>query len=214
MSFECKEASVGWAGGSLPDGAAPWAVRVRAAGVGHWSRVYEYPWALWASRLCKGDWVLDAAGGDGYFQHAAVSVGCQVVNVDLDASKQPHTVMGILSVLDDLRCLTPFQADVFDRVVCLSVLEHDRDPLGILRELWRVLRPDGRFVLTFDVADYVRYNHTIDLDVARTILGEFGRTIPEKPSDVLVQRFPELKDGKPGRPHVDLSVLCLACTKV
>ena len=40
----------------------------------------------------------------------------------------------------------PFAADSFDLVVCLWVMEHMKEPLTVLREVSRVLRPGGHFV--------------------------------------------------------------------
>jgi ubiquinone/menaquinone biosynthesis C-methylase UbiE len=40
----------------------------------------------------------------------------------------------------------PFAGESFDLIVCIWVLEHLRDPEGVLREVRRVLRPGGHFV--------------------------------------------------------------------
>lgn len=39
-------------------------------------------------------------------------------------------------------------AHSFDRILCTEVLEHTADPEAILREIERLLRPDGRAVIT------------------------------------------------------------------
>ena len=40
----------------------------------------------------------------------------------------------------------PVGDDQFDAVVCNQVLEHVRDPVAVLREIRRVLRPSGRLI--------------------------------------------------------------------
>ena len=42
----------------------------------------------------------------------------------------------------------PFKSASFDTVVALEVLEHVRNPDACLAEIDRVLRPDGRVLLT------------------------------------------------------------------
>lgn len=42
----------------------------------------------------------------------------------------------------------PFEAESFDIVTMLAVLEHLSDPPGMMRETERILRADGRLVLT------------------------------------------------------------------
>jgi SAM-dependent methyltransferase len=46
----------------------------------------------------------------------------------------------------------PFEADSFDAVCCISVLEHTGDYGAILDEFARVLRPGGLLVITFDLS--------------------------------------------------------------
>ena len=53
----------------------------------------------------------------------------------------------LLPVHADLTSL-PFDADTFDLVFCLEVLEHVGDDRAAVREIARVLKPGGRFVVS------------------------------------------------------------------
>lgn len=44
-------------------------------------------------------------------------------------------------------CL-PFQNALFDRILVVHGLEESADPVGLLREVWRVLAPSGRVIVT------------------------------------------------------------------
>ncbi len=44
--------------------------------------------------------------------------------------------------------MLPFKDEVFDWVVCSEVIEHVPDRDSMLREFWRVLKPDGVLILT------------------------------------------------------------------
>jgi SAM-dependent methyltransferase len=56
-------------------------------------------------------------------------------------------IRGIVDVFGDGQRL-PFVSSSFDTAVALEVLEHVRDPDACLSEISRVLRPDGRLLLT------------------------------------------------------------------
>ncbi|MGH7148272.1 MAG: methyltransferase domain-containing protein, partial [Nitrospiraceae bacterium] len=60
----------------------------------------------------------------------------------------PHSLLRTSLGLVDLHMPLPFRNDQFDRIVCNLVLSYLDDPLFTLRELFRVLSPNGRLVLT------------------------------------------------------------------
>lgn len=93
--------------------------------------------------------------------------GCDVSEVAVHEARG----RGVVGVCADLnRGALPYRSGAFDRATCLEVIEHVVDPLQLLRELHRVLRPDGRLILTTPNIRYVR-------NVARLVWrGEFPHT--------------------------------------
>jgi SAM-dependent methyltransferase len=93
--------------------------------------------------------------------------GCDVSEVAVhEASGR-----GVVGVCADLnRGALPYRSGAFDCVTCLEVVEHVVDPLQLLGELHRVLRPAGRLIMTTPNIRYVR-------NVARLVWrGEFPHT--------------------------------------
>ena len=181
----------------------------------HWSRIYEYPWVMTYGGFRKGQWILDAAGGNGDLQRFLAGTGAQVVNIDHDVSSQ-QKVRNVINVEGDLRELHGVQSGVFHRVVNVSVLEHIEEWEKVLEELWRVLKPGGRLLLTFDVASYARWNHSIDRDAAIKLLRLFDCDLPDDQTSadsLLKMDFDEI-ERKPNDPEkVTLHVLCFCCDK-
>lgn len=58
-------------------------------------------------------------------------------------ARAPHSIPNLHFVRGDAHHL-PFPSDHFDIVYCRYVLEHVADPLSVLREMRRVLKPGGR----------------------------------------------------------------------
>ncbi len=65
----------------------------------------------------------------------------RVVNVDLDPARRPDVVADVC----DLRC---FEDECFDAVFLMEVLEHVSTPDLAISEIYRVLAPGGRLVLS------------------------------------------------------------------
>lgn len=62
------------------------------------------------------------------------------ISLDMSASRLPHVAGDVASA--------PFQSATFDTVLCLEVLEYAPDPPRALREIRRLLRPNGLLVLS------------------------------------------------------------------
>jgi SAM-dependent methyltransferase len=65
------------------------------------------------------------------------------------AGYEPSTAFGRYNCdyHQDIECMT-FADCTFDAILCLEVLEHVKDPFSAVRELKRVLRPNGYLLLT------------------------------------------------------------------
>lgn len=96
-----------------------------------------------AATLPPGARVLDAGAGEGAYEgHFS---GHRYVGLDLGIGDQKWDYTK-LDVLGDLRSL-PFADGVFDGALNIVTLEHVREPREVLRELARVLKPQGRLLL-------------------------------------------------------------------
>lgn len=108
--------------------------------------------------LGSGGRLLDVGCGAGSVADLA-RAGFQRVcgcDVSVHALRQARQ-RGMAAVCVDLNAgMLPYQDGSFDCVTCLEVIEHVVDPLRLLRELHRVLRPQGRLVMTTPNIRYFR----------------------------------------------------------
>jgi 2-polyprenyl-3-methyl-5-hydroxy-6-metoxy-1,4-benzoquinol methylase len=100
--------------------------------------------------------MLDAGCGNGQLFHLYAALGADVIyGVDfcermLREARRRAEANGIhfipvLARLEDLRC---FKAGQFDLVNMYGIIEHLPEPVRVLKELERVLRPDGLLVFS------------------------------------------------------------------
>lgn len=92
--------------------------------------------------LTPGTLLLD--GGAGNCKHKRFFP--HVKYVALDVRYEEVGRYGRIDIVSDLSQL-PFRDDTFEAILNVEVLEHVREPKGVLRELFRVIRPGGRLFL-------------------------------------------------------------------
>lgn len=144
----------------------------------HWSREWEYPWAILYSEVKKGDKILDCGCGGSPLLPFFAYHGVECYGVDKNYGEKikpyskirlmiphlplatlrdfyvdPSVVIGkkIIISNDDMTNLH-FKDEFFDEIFCISVIEH----LSVLEaqksinEMVRVLKPGGKLFLTMD----------------------------------------------------------------
>jgi 2-polyprenyl-3-methyl-5-hydroxy-6-metoxy-1,4-benzoquinol methylase len=95
---------------------------------------------------CPGGRLLDVGCGDGDVVARLSALGWQAEGVDVDPEAVKHACTKGLKVrLGDLESQA-YPASCFDVVTMNHVIEHVHDPVRLLRECHRILKPGGRLV--------------------------------------------------------------------
>ena len=92
-------------------------------------------------------YLLDAGGGTGRVAEPLRGLAGHIVVADLSMGMLREAgAKGLQAACAPTERL-PFPDAAFDRVIMVDALHHVCDQGGTARELWRVLRPDGRIVI-------------------------------------------------------------------
>lgn len=94
--------------------------------------------------------ILDLGCGDGRLSAELVQKGHEVWGADVfpsgveDARKK-----GINAIEADIEAKLPFGDSQFDLVLLLDTLEHLYDQEGIIKEVYRILKKDGKLIISY-----------------------------------------------------------------
>lgn len=102
--------------------------------------------SLIAELAPKGAKILDVGCGDMYL--SKVLPDYKWSGIDVAKAKG--------AVIHDLEAPPyPFKAESFDMIICSEVLEHVFDPVKVTKEIHRLLKPDGSYILSTPNADFI-----------------------------------------------------------
>jgi ubiquinone/menaquinone biosynthesis C-methylase UbiE len=152
----------------------------------HFSRDWEWPWAIVYSQVKKGEKVLDVGSGCTPFLPYLAQYGCKCYAVDPDphydlkvhrlekvtsdyfAYVKKRINVNIFFKKESMHKLS-FNSNFFDKVYCISVIEHITNDNIIstgISEMARVLKPKGILVITIDNDGH----HTFQKDLYKYII--------------------------------------------
>lgn len=199
----------------------PWGSKRPSTIKTHWSREWEYPWAIINSD-CESNEnlnILDCGcGGSPLAPYIADVYNCKVTGIDLnygdkiDSSIDINNCEGIK--LADLKNFyvnptlvsnnfkaykgsmsdMPFDTDTFDRIFCISVIEHipDEDTgRKCVEEMVRVLKHGGKLLITMDHTQHLGHIKPWCLGQYQKIIDWSGLKL-DGASDFTVPSFDEI----------------------
>jgi 2-polyprenyl-3-methyl-5-hydroxy-6-metoxy-1,4-benzoquinol methylase len=113
--------------------------------------VVRFRKALRAANLTAGERLLDIGSKWGGLGACARGLGLKLVYTGLDLSEanvRKAAELGLDVRMADASDRLPIDDQQYDCVMCLELLEHVPVPVGLLAEIRRVLKRDGRVVLS------------------------------------------------------------------
>ena len=90
--------------------------------------------------------ILDAPAGSGTITKELMDAGFQVDAADIDP--ELFELEGITCTKVDLNHDLPYEDGLFDYILCSNGIEHLEDQYTFIRECYRILKPNGKVLIT------------------------------------------------------------------
>lgn len=118
----------------------------------------EMKFSCLAPFVCAPGRLLDIGCGIGHLVEVAREVGFDAEGTELSRSRVEHARDRGLTVHHGDLIELSFPAEAWDVVTAVNLLSHLRDPIALIREMSRILRPGGTlFVVTGNKAELETY---------------------------------------------------------
>lgn len=104
--------------------------------------------------------ILDLGCGDGYLSYLLSKQGKKVTGADLSQKRlqkfeHKAKLHNIFRVQTDVT-KAGLAADAFDAIICSEVIEHIEHFEEVLNEAFRLIKPDGYFLVTVPYKEYIK----------------------------------------------------------
>jgi SAM-dependent methyltransferase len=104
--------------------------------------------------------VLDAGAGECAYKPLFAKCEYKSLDLAIGEARWNYEHLDYVAPLDEM----PIPDESFDVVLCTEVLEHLKNPLASVQEMFRVLKPDGRLFVTVPMA---QNEHQVPYDFFR-----------------------------------------------
>jgi SAM-dependent methyltransferase len=133
--------------------------------------------------------IVDVGAGDGPYRHLVNTKTAEYYGLDIEAAE--HFGYTNRTIVHFDGAIIPFESSSMDHFICTEVLEHVENPETLINEIFRVLRPGGRGVVTIPWSaryhyipyDYHRFTPTA---LGRLFSGFSSTTIEPRGTDITV----------------------------
>jgi len=136
----------------VPDSRLPYTGERLSAGHQTQTEIEHYHRYYFARHYCCNKDVLDIASGEGYGSAILSQVASSVIGVDISEEAVAHAqtahVHPNLKFLKGDTCHIPVADNSIDIVVSFETLEHFGEHHEFMKEVKRILRPDGRLIIS------------------------------------------------------------------
>lgn len=127
-------------------------------------------------KLCQGSMLLDVGCGLGIYRpepEKSNRVGIDIIRRNLEKAKLLDEDLEAIVMDAEIMGL---KENVFDVVLCIEVIEHLQDDQAVLKEIRRVLKPEGKLIITAPNRKFPFETHGIH--VLNRQIGSYGLGFP------------------------------------
>lgn len=93
--------------------------------------------------------ILDIGCSNGYISSSLINEATEVYGIDISQKDVSEaSTLGLKAQVHDVATGLPFENEIFDIVIAAEIIEHLIDTDYFLKEIYRVLKKDGKLILT------------------------------------------------------------------
>ena len=113
-----------------------------------WYKIRKEILLDWSIGLANGSRVLDLGSASGGNTLILTRQGFDVASLEYsEVGIRLQLEKGIAVIRGDARA-TKFHSNAFDAVICLDVIEHIEEDSKVMSEIFRILKPGGKFLIS------------------------------------------------------------------